>query len=66
MLTGQAKTDYQREYMRRRRAKSSDTVRPVQKRTESVRPATDVVRPEHRFCGVLSKERQLSKHGFNK
>ena len=77
MLTGQAKTDYQREYMRKRRT----TVRP---KTESIRPApvrpADVVRPDKRtyansvLCepvsttrtyGPLTKERQLSSKGFN-
>lgn len=44
-LTGQAKTDYQREYMRRRRSKLSvrpemDNVRPIQ--PEPVRPVLTV------------------------
>jgi len=44
-LTGQAKTDYQREYMRKRRSnKSPESVRPV---TPSVRPKQpSMVRPE--------------------
>ena len=42
-LTGQAKTDYQREYMRKRRARSNTGVTPS---TKSVRPATaKLVRP---------------------
>ncbi len=36
-LTGQAKTDYQREYMRRRRSNTESV---------SVRPCPDIVRPE--------------------
>ncbi len=41
-LTGQAKTDYQREYMRLRRSNQGSNVTP-----ESVRPKTvPVVRPE--------------------
>ena len=51
-LIGQAKTDYQREYMRRRRS----AVRPTAK---IVRP---FVRPERE---PLTKERQLSRRGFN-
>lgn len=45
-LTGQAKTDYQREYMRRRRSnKRPESVRPVI--LEPVRPITpNLVRPE--------------------
>ena len=46
-LTGQAKTDYQREYMRKRRAGSNTSVTPS---PESVRPVTvkpvKLVRPE--------------------
>ena len=42
-LTGQAKTDYQREYMRKRRAGSNTSVTPS---TESVRPKPQPVRPE--------------------
>ena len=83
MLTGQAKTDYQREYMRRLRAKNKDSavivpkralkntpdcpvladVRPVRPKLpiqldlDNVRPV--VVRPE------LTKERQVSRKGFN-
>ena len=55
-LTGQAKIDYQREYMRRRRAKTVRPVTEVRPKPESVRP---VVRPP------LTKERQLSQKGFN-
>ncbi len=40
-LTGQAKTDYQREYMRRRRSNTKPSAKPV-----SVRPTIDNVRPE--------------------
>ncbi len=44
-LTGQAKTDYQREYMRKRRALGSNT--GVTIRPEFVRPKqTTLVRPE--------------------
>lgn len=39
-LTGQAKTDYQREYMRRRRSNTSVTITPI-----SVRPVTPSIRP---------------------
>ncbi len=66
MLTGQAKTDYQREYMRRRRAEivrppmnlcqsirelsvdalvEEGIVRPVSKKTDSVRPKRNLIRP---------------------
>ena len=42
MLTGQAKTDYQREYMRRRRSNARCDVKPI-----SVRPVTlNTVRPK--------------------
>ena len=41
MLTGKAKTDYQRDYMRKRRA--GQIVRPVRPQPNSVRP---IVRPE--------------------
>lgn len=40
-LTGQAKTDYQREYMRRRRSNKGVMIRP-----ESVRPFSVSVRPK--------------------
>ena len=53
VLTGQAKTDYQREYMRRRRAKIIENrsnirlVRPAPVRPESVRPVTpETIRPK--------------------
>jgi len=39
-LTGQAKTDYQREYMRRRRSNTGSNTKP-----EAVRPKTTNVRP---------------------
>ena len=41
-LTGQAKTDYQREYMRQRRAAlgQAQTVRPTVRPTVTVRPTT--------------------------
>ena len=48
-LTGQAKTDYQREYMRRRRFR------------QAVRPTA--VRPVRPVAGELSKTRQTGK-GF--
>lgn len=40
-LTGQAKTDYQREYMRKRRSNAGSNNNP-----ESVRPLGVTVRPE--------------------
>ena len=40
-LTGQAKTDYMREYMRKRRSNPRSNTKPV-----SVRPKTTNVRPE--------------------
>lgn len=40
-LTGQAKTDYQREYMRRRRSNTRSNAKP-----ESVRPKSINVRPK--------------------
>lgn len=48
-LTGRAKTDYQREYMRRRRSNTRSnkvplSVRPVT--PKSVRPKPKLVRPE--------------------
>ncbi len=51
-LTGQAKTDYQRDYMRRRRSNAGSNTKP-----ESVRPRRHVtVRPsEHSFdAGIVS------------
>jgi len=47
MLTGQAKTDYQREYMRRRRSNVLDPVRPTVRpvETKPVRPSRPDVRP---------------------
>ena len=48
-LTGQAKTDYQREYMRKRRAteRSNRTIPFVRPASESVRPKKpNLVRPE--------------------
>ena len=51
-LTGQAKTDYQREYMRRRRSNTS---------TRPVRPLADSVRPKKptmpRPAGISNKGR---------
>lgn len=41
VLTGQAKTDYQREYMRKRRSNTGSNVK-----AESVRPLGVTVRPE--------------------
>ena len=78
MLTGKAKTDYQREYMRRRRSNKGLTQKP-----ESVRPTEPVVvRPTtrpgptvaavskptvaRRYTGELTKTRQVSQHGFRK
>ena len=64
MLTGKAKTEYQREYMRRRRsnAKGSYSVRPE---ADIVRPEVDelvesiLVRSAKPFAGELSKGRQV-------
>ena len=45
VLTGQAKTDYQREYMRKRRSNMTESVRP--KAPALVRPVTlKPVRPD--------------------
>lgn len=45
VLTGQAKTDYQREYMRKRRSNAgSNKTAPV--RPNNVRPTLKLVRPE--------------------
>lgn len=56
-LTGQAKIDYQREYMRKRRSNiKTEQLDPV--RPEPVRP----VRPDRE---PLTKERQVSQKGFN-
>ena len=41
VLTGQAKTDYQREYMRKRRSNARSNAKP-----ESVRPLGVTVRPK--------------------
>lgn len=41
VLTGQAKTDYQRKYMRKRRSNTRSNTKPV-----SVRPKPDIVRPK--------------------
>ena len=38
MLKGQAKTDYQREYMRRRRSNIRSNTKPVSIRPKPVRP----------------------------
>lgn len=84
MLTGQAKKHYQRNYMRRRRAKakglterlrSSIAVRPDERL--GVRPVKQVDMDKlnegrqfkyykyNPFTGVLTKERQTSRKGFN-
>ena len=77
MLKGQAKTDYQREYMRKRRSNQRSNVTP-----ETVRPSvTLAVRPvilkaeQHIGAsqaeivmgvhGELTKARQVSAKGFN-
>ena len=52
-LTGQAKTDYQQEYMRRRRSNKGITVTP-----ESVRPVTPSVRPKEQARLNLSANQQ--------
>lgn len=57
-LTGQAKIDYQREYMRKRRSnKKGVTVRP-----KSIRPKPTI---HKHFTGELTKSRQTSRKGFN-
>ena len=48
-LTGQAKTDYQREYMRRRRSNKIPSVEPESVRPY-VRPARITVRPKEGFA----------------
>lgn len=78
-LTGQAKTDYQREYMRKRRSNQA-TVRPER---DSVRPEVQGITEQQfnervagiydvpikfeqqRLSGPLTKERQVSQRGFN-
>lgn len=59
-LTGQAKTDYQREYMRRRRSNKSVTVTPI-----PVRPVTSSVRPEgisdNQWAYIQMKAEQTSQ-----
>lgn len=45
-LTGQAKVDYQREYMRRRRSNAGSNQSVASVRPESVRPVTSNVTPE--------------------
>jgi hypothetical protein len=67
-LTGKAKTDYQREYMRKYRSNNNKpTVRPEPLQT--VRPKlpapliTDFTK--HTFTGELTKVRQTSDKGFN-
>ena len=83
-LTGKAKTDYQREYMRKRRSKPVRPEpeiaigltpvipeQPVLVRPEEVLEATvpmdmDEKRPiPYRVVGPLTKERQISRKGFN-
>lgn len=71
MLTGQAKTDYQREYMRRYRAKNKDSVIVVQKQRSENAPGLSTVaelRPVRpvRPAGELTKAKQLSSRGFNR
>jgi len=52
MLTGKAKTEYQKEYMRRRRSNAGLTSKPVRpevitvRPSDDVRPEADIVRPE--------------------
>ena len=48
-LTGQAKTEYQRSYMRRRRSNADSTERS-NKEPISVRPITLPIRPMRREC----------------
>ena len=76
MLMGQAKIDYQREYMRRLRAKRRHNAALAQKQgienargcptmdeLKPVRPVRPVVRPVVR--PPLTKEQQVSRKGFN-
>lgn len=78
MLKGKAKTDYQREYMRKRR-KAMGRLRLNKPPLETVRPNLSVrpelpafpvvldlpIQPIRRFTGELTKERQVSRKGFN-
>lgn len=59
-LTGQAKTDYQREYMRNRRSNNEPlSVRPD---TQTVRPVTpELVRPIERMQPVICNEPEPMK-----
>ena len=52
-LTGQAKTDYQREYMRRRRSNKGVTIS-----IEPVRPVIPSVRPKEQARSNLSANQQ--------
>lgn len=52
-LTGQAKIDYQREYMRRRRSNTKPC-----SNTQSVRPVTPSVRPKEQARPGLSANQQ--------
>ena len=79
MLKGQAKTDYQREYMRKRRAgltvRPTKSVRPIIKNslcgpTEipeqyEVIPGVPTAVIPKLFKGELTKDRQTSQKGFN-
>ena len=66
MLTGQAKKDYQREYMRKRRAEGKKQRRSnnlSHNRPELVRPqALDLVRPEQ---NVRPTEDKIETQSYN-
>ena len=61
MLTGQAKTDYQREYMRKRRSnKPSEPVRPEP--VNSVRPNVRPEQPTHKASSNLAPDGHPIQH----
>lgn len=60
-LTGQAKTDYQREYMRKRRSNKMSNIE-----LESVRPKVESVRPagisNNQWAYIQSKAEELKRN----
>ena len=68
-LTGQAKTDYQREYMRKRRAEAKGLTEQSGSNTNATLSVRPIVRPAGRpvltFAGELTKAKQTSQKGFN-
>lgn len=77
-LTGKAKTDYQRKYMRRRRSNLplmtdppkvldlEPSVRPdVRPSLGTMRKITKNYPTQGKVCGELTKARQVSRKGYN-